>query len=298
MKMDLLKSVVVLGLVIAGSAQADIPPAQAGATAPSEAPAVAAGTSVNEFSAPKKASVLDSFSLSLFSNYHGQPVGDLSVEKNPGKKGYSAKSLGVYFDSSITAGYKITPDLKIGPELSFFYTPVRGVGYETQYLGLKLYNSHIKISDEIVASANIMPQLPFSDYLKQVQQVSWGLKTTPSAFYKPRGTSFTLGAYTEAKSYFGVPIGQKSFKLWALPTATYDFNDTFGVSLSYEMEASHIAGKQNKLEFNNVLTDLQPGLRWRITKKIQFNPYVTLYTGDGVTGSNTAVGAIINASVL
>ncbi|MBC7386581.1 MAG: hypothetical protein H7301_10545 [Cryobacterium sp.] len=238
---------------------------------------------------------LKSISVNVFTNYHGAPVGDMGSSYTPGKAGVTKTSQGTFFDTTLSLGYKLSKDVSIGPDLAFFYTPVLGQGFDMQYTGIAVVDHHLIRTPQLNISGNMVFQVANSDYLKNAG-VKYGVKTTPSVFYRFRGTSVALGAFTEAKAYFGETKG-KSFKLYAAPTLQYDFSDHFGASLTYEMEAHHHIG-QPTLSFDNYQTDLQPGVRWRISKTVLFNPYLMLYTGDKISARNTAVGAILVASIL
>ncbi|RYZ61729.1 MAG: hypothetical protein EOP09_19605 [Proteobacteria bacterium] len=111
-------------------------------------------------------------------------------------------------------------------------------------------------------------------------------------------TASVLGAFTEAK-YYGGEIRQndKTFKVWAMPYVNYELSDDWAFTLGYEMEAKHNKGHA-LLAFDNVNTDLQPGVRYWVTRKLFINPYVNIYTSQKMTLANTYVGAIISASIL
>jgi hypothetical protein len=128
--------------------------------------------------------------------------------------------------------------------------------------------------------------------------MTFAIKTTPNVRYLIPQSNFKVGAWTEAKSYLGVTQG-KAFKLYAAPYVGYSLSDSLALNVGYEMEADHypIPGISS-LDFKSYQTDLQPGVVWNITPHIMVNPYVQLFTGNKVTLDNSALGAVISATLL
>lgn len=251
-------------------------------------------TQVSSTSVSDKTSLMDQLYVNFFSNFHGTPIKDPTIAYTPNIKGYNSNSNGIYFDSTLVTAYMIDKDIGIGPELNFWMTPVLGRGFDLQDSGVRVFNNHLIKTSQLNVSGNFIVQAPVSDFSKARGQ-DLGLKTTPSIRYRFKNSSFILGAFTEAKAYLGVESG-KTFKLWAEPFVNYELDDNIILTLGYEMEARHMRNAST-FDFVNDHTDLQPGVRFQISKKIFVNPYINLYTGEKITSENTYLGAIVSASL-
>ena len=265
-----------------------------GVAASGTSPITASGASVSTGSSPWYGTGFNSLYVNYFANFHGSPVNDLGNFKTPTTDGVTKKAQPMYFDSTLTTAYRINKDIGVGPEINFNYEPVLGKGFTLKDSGAKIYNKHQFTSGNFNVASNLILQAP-TDYSRQ-SGIDFGVKTTPTIRYDIAATRWTIGSYTEAKAYVGATKG-KTFKFWAGPYANYQVSQAVALTATYEMEAHHFAGKPS-FDFTNVGTDLQPGVRWNITRDIMLNPYVNLYTGNKITVSNSYVGAIISATVL
>jgi hypothetical protein len=284
--------------VVAAEPEATVASYQADAAAAQTLqPAINASTSTKADNTASISSPLDRVYLGLTSTFHGAPIKNLGSEYSvdtTGKEKHSNYNT-ILFDSEIGAGYRLTKNIGIGPIVPFLAAPVRDQGFTLGDVGLKVFNSKQVNSGGLHIASNLMVQVPTSDS-SRARGMTWALKTTPYGRYDIAKSNFTIGAFTEAKDYFGV-TKDKTFKLWALPYVGYAFNDTLSARVAYEMEWHHVVG-QKGLGFDTYMTDLQPGFVWNIAKGYSVNPYVQFYTMKSVDLDHTAVGAFLNASIL
>lgn len=297
MKISILSSSLFAFLMVLPSAFADTTSTLAPNAPTTEAnPISADGASVTTSSSNWYGTALDSLYVNYFANFHGSPLNDPSFFKTPNTNSAVGKQgRNMYFDSTLTTAYKITQDIGVGPEINFDLEPVLGRGATLKDSGIKAYNRHQIQSGGFNVSSNLILQAP-TDYSRQ-QGIDFSVKTTPNVRYDVPASRFTVGSFTEAKAYLGANTGKKSFKLYAGPYVNYQLSPSFALTTVYEMEANHFTGKP-KLDFTSVNTDLQPGVRWNITRNVLVNPYVNLYTGNKITAANSSIGAIISATVL
>jgi hypothetical protein len=258
-----------------------------------DAPAPAAGTTTA--TASESASALDSLHLDLFSIFHGPTVSDMGSPYGVNNAGKVSSRNPLLFDSELTAAYMPTSDVGIGPVLPFLLFPVMGKGFVLGDAGIKAFDRHAISSGGLNVYTNLIVQAATSDSSK-ARNMSWALKTTPNFRYKFHASRVSVGAWTEAKAYFGV-TKDKTFKLYGAPYVAYRVSPSVALNLEYEMEAHHDVGKPS-LDFANYQTDLMPGIVWNITPHVLVNPYVQLFTGNKVNTDSMALGAVISATVL
>ena len=239
--------------------------------------------------------IKDSIYLNLFSNFHGTPTDKPLARKTPNISGWdNNKSTSIYFDTTVVGAYMFNKDVGFGPEWNFFYTPIHNEGMQLQDSGVRIFNNHLIHSGNFNVYGNVILQKAMSGYSLNRGE-TYGIKTTPHIRYKFGNSGWTTGAFTELKSYLGVTSG-KDFKYWALPYVNYDFNDTFGLTVGYEMEAKHQL-HTSAYTVTNDHTDLQPGIRWWVKKNFLVSPYVNLYTGNKITAKNSYLGCLISLTL-
>ncbi len=241
--------------------------------------------------------LLNHLYVNYFGIYHGPTVSDLGSPYTVDRTGNQSKSKygAMNFDSELTTAYMVSSDIGIGASVPFFFVPVMGQGLILGDVGLKVFDRKTIATSDFSLYTNLILQAPTSD-ASQARNMSMGLKTTPYFRYHFSGSRFSVGSWSEAKAYLGV-TRDKTFKLYGAPYVSYQLTSTLALNLEYEMEAHHDVGKPT-FDFTSYQTDLQPGIVWRPTPRLVVNPYVQLFTGNKVTSETTAVGAVINATLL
>jgi hypothetical protein len=231
--------------------------------------------------------------LNLLSTYHGSPLSNLVSSSTLDHLGRTDHGS-IYFDNEITTAYLLNSDIGIGPDIPFLIVPVKGTGFIVGDLGIKLFDRQTVKVDRLNISTNLLVQAPTSQS-SQAHNMSFALKTTPSIRYSFRNSRFAVGAWTEAKAYFGVS-SDKDFKLYAAPYLNYQLSSKFSLNFEYEVEAHHDVG-HTALDFAIYQSDFEPGFVYMISSKVLINPFIQIFTGSRVTLDNTAVGAIVSASL-
>jgi hypothetical protein len=295
-----MKKLVLLGILVVlslSSAWADEAPASTNSQTNQAAgiAAVAASNGVSVETTTGPSAILDNTYLVYSASFHGPTLGKMDSFGTDHTGTYSKRNM-IMFDGDLTAGYMVTKDTGIGPYVPFFLYPVQGQGAVLGDVGVKLVQKHIVQSNGWSVAGAAMIQAPTNDYSKYHTKMDLGLKFTPYIMYRPSGSRFTYGVWTEQKAYLGV-VSDKTFKLWAQPYVSYRMTPTLSANLAYEAEADHFYGKPT-LDFTSYQTDLCPGVIWNVTPKIFINPYVQFFTGNKVTKETTALGAYLSAALL
>lgn len=258
-------------------------------------PAVAADDSALNTSTSDSGDFFSNFYFNYSATYRGPSIQDLGSRRAvDASTGRPSKTATVNLDGDTTAAYRITDTIGVGAYVPFMLIPV-GQNFMIGDVGPKIYDSHISLMEGLTASANLMIQLPTSEYSK-ARKMDIAFKTTPSIRYSFANSNFTIGAANELKEYAGVVVG-KTFKVWTLPYISYKLMKNLSLKLAYEMEWDHMANEK-PLNLRTYTMDLQPGLVWNVTKTVMINPYVQFYSNNQLSADRTALGAFISASTL
>lgn len=241
----------------------------------------------------------DDIYLNFFTIFHGPGVTNVDKPYTPNiGDGHTVAKDGnqMNFDSEFTAAYLLTNNIGIGPVIPFFLYPVQGKGISLGDVGIKAFNKKMVSTHDLNIYANMIFQIPTSQYSHaDFRRMDFALKTTPNIRYSVPNTRYTIGAWTEMKAYFGVNSG-KTFKLYGAPYVNYQLTPNFSWNLEFEIEADHMYGTSNG-RLTTAETDVMPGFIYIITPKIIVNPYLQIFTGQKISMQNTAVGAVMSASL-
>jgi hypothetical protein len=273
-------------------------PAQAWATEPSLTPVAYSSGEVSTASKaePMGGNVLmDKVYLNYFATFHGASFKDLGSPYTVDATGKPSTHSGVNLDSELTAAYMFNSDFGVGPVVPFLLVPVFGQGIILGDVGIKAFDKKTVSYRGLSIYANAIIQAPTSKS-SQDRGMTFALKTTPNVRYSFPASRFTVGAWTEAKAYFGVTT-DKTFKLYGAPYVNYQLLSSLSLNLEYEAEAHRNVGDPY-LNFTMYQTDLEPGFVWNITSHILINPYVQIFTTNQISSDHIALGAIISATLL
>ncbi|MBS1958472.1 MAG: hypothetical protein JST80_03280 [Bdellovibrionales bacterium] len=241
-----------------------------------------------------RAGVMDDLHFSFFSNFHGPNVNHLSSAETVNSKGVENPKQRQYFDSELTAAYKLNTDQGVGIVVPFFYAPTKGGDFSIGDIGAKIYDKKTIATKDFTLSTNLIVQGATSTYSRERGQTV-SLKTTPAARYNIPASRFSLGAWTEAKTYFGVFAG-KLFKLYGEPYVSYQITPSLSGIVGFEYEADHFVGT-TPFDFSTYQHDIIAGVSYMFSPHFIVNPYIAFYTTEKLSMNNAALGAIITASL-
>lgn len=257
------------------------------------APAAAEAAPVGQ-STSTSSSVMESLHFSFFSNFHGPSVTNLGSAETVNGLGKENPKQRQYFDSEITANYKLSGSQGVGIVIPFWLIPTKGGDFSLGDVGARIYDKKAIATKDFSLSMNLILQAATSAGSRE-RGMTMGVKTTPSMRYNIPSSRFSLGAWTEAKAYLGTFAG-KTFKLYGQPYVSYQIAPSLSGNFGYEYEAAHMPGKP-VMDFNTVQHDIITGVSYMFSPHFIVNPYVAFYTTDKLMLSNAALGAIITASI-
>ena len=231
----------------------------------------------------------------LFAHYHGSSLKEFDSSRAMTNKGKLGKQSSVNFDNELGVGYHVTEHLGVGAVVPFLVVPASTAdNFILGDAGVKISHHDTVNWRGLRINTNLILQAPTSDYSKARHQ-KLGIKTTPSIRYDIPNSDFTVGSWNEVKQYVGVQSGA-NLKVWTLPYVKYHASRSVDLQLAYELDMRHVAHYPAKL--TNYQHDLQPGVIWKITKKVSVNPYLQFFDLGSIRTANTGFGTIVSAALL
>lgn len=248
-------------------------------------------------------SLLDKFTVNYTNVFYGPSIAAPLENEQPGVK--TARGGGALDSKNyLSVGYKITDTVRIAPVLYFRMHPTAPHEFRLRDPYLRLSNSKFFTSKNVNLSADIRYGAPLSDdsrlntkqigYLlsKQVlditipkSRVSFTVVTSAMLQLQPR----TVGKVT------GTP--NLLTELYVGPMVNYQILPNLQATLLYEAIA-HSDRVGGFFEQRSAGTDLEPGLSWDITPKLNFSPFLDIKTGGRIAADTTSIGAVVSWTML
>lgn len=257
--------------------------------------AMAEGVASSVAESSQVGSFMARVSVSDFTFFHGPSLTTMSSPYSVDASGKATTAYNINFDNDLTVAYKLDSDIQIGPEIPFVWVPVMGQKLLLGDLGIKAFHRNTVSQNGFSFTTSVAVQAPTSS-TAQARNMLFSVKTSPYARYDIQDSRFSLGIWTEAKTYFGVDSG-KSFKLWGAPYVAYKISPKLSLNFQYEVEADHFVGMPG-MALSTYYADFSPGIVWNISQQVLLNPFVQIYTTRQVDVDHMAFGAIVVARII
>jgi hypothetical protein len=243
-------------------------------------------------------SITDHLVLSYFGQYAGPSLGKPSEYTNDinGNFGQVDGKVAQFIDSTFTGGFKATDTFNITFNYRFVFRPVFLMDYEAapgisgggrfayrnkdpwvSIIAPKLYHANgVNVWGDIRL---YVPVMSSDDRLSAV-------RATQITTYDVPKTRLTLGLFTFEMANMLRDVGAagdfENFDLDLSPFASYQLTPT--LALTYWTDLAQLTyatvGSANLPQgWANAAIDMQLGLGWDITSKVNLNPVVTVYPG-------------------
>jgi hypothetical protein len=265
--------------------------------------AMAAGNTTAASARQVQPSILDKLTVNYTNVFYG-PSLETPLKNDQPDVMLPTSGTPLDMKNYISVGYKLTDTVRIAPVFYFRLNPTSPHEFRLQDPYLRLSNSKIFSSKRVSISADIRYGAPVSErsrqdwkslgyfLSKQVTDISipdsrfsFTLITSAQVFLQPRATGLMSGTPTIlSEAYAG-------------PMVNYQILPNLQAFLLYEMVArsNRVDGL---LSQSSAGTDLEPGLSWDITPKLNFSPFLDIKTGGRIAADTTSIGAIVSWTLL
>lgn len=240
-------------------------------------------------------SFLDKAVLSFKGVYAGPSLG--------APNGYTADGKGVLnkkgqtLDSTLKVGYTVGPDLVAGVGINFDLLPFANQGASLKAPHLLLESKNIVTTKQFKWTGDLRFYLPVGDRAA-MNATRFGARTTQTISYKLT-PSFSIASENmiRAWSFGSFGTGSRSdLELRVSPFASYALSDSWSATVwSDLLVMDHPLGALGGLQPR--LANLQPGVRWDISKNVNINPFINLIPGNMSIDTST-VGFVLNARMI
>ena len=252
------------------------------------------GESIGDFAAE----VSDSpFSIRYFSILYGPSVRN-PTSFQPTPEGLPDRDRPVLVKNHLTMGYDVSERLLIAGTLPFTWVPVQGQRFEVRDPYLRVGLDHLLRTDLLNYYADLRVHFPVTkdsrnqDMLASVQTFHV-LTVTPGT-----RSNLSLDLFTSARAnFFGDQGFGTDLELYLAPELSYQMTPTVGLTILYEMGASHWFGDKPWL-FRSDGTDLEPGISWDVSPSFNVHPYMNIFPSGSVSWDSTSVGLMLNWKLL
>lgn len=219
-------------------------------------------------------------SIAQPSSFQSTPAGEQSA-------------LPIYIRNYATAGYAIDTLFSASATAYWVHVPVNGQKFYLRDPYLRLAMADIINSGGWNYYVDTRFHLPISDVSKEADLLV-GLQNFQVLTFTPSDSRLTLGTYGSARlNLFGSRGTGSDLELYFGPNLSYRLTPTVAATVLYEMSISHAYGDE-AFSFINDGNDVQPGISWDITPSINFNPYLTIYTGSETDLKSTSIGMTLS----
>ena len=244
--------------------------------------------------APK---LIDKVTASFYGSFMGPSLGDPNAlqPKVDGSRGTTKQRM----DSSLMAGYKLTPQVKVTGSYNFFYYPV--MGHDIVMKDPHISVSHNKLYDKngLNLTADLRTYLPFTTASSTTNDMKIGVRSTQLLTWEIPNSRWTVGTWTYVKSNVlgsGHTVVEDLPPDWILYYAAHsEFKIKPNLQATWYWEADHAHALGGG--WDNEDSDMGIGVNWDVTSKISLNPYVQIYPGH-LRMNSSQFGMIISAAFL
>lgn len=239
----------------------------------------------------------DRVSLNYFAIFYGPSVGEpSSYQATP--TGERDENRPLLVKNYLSAGYRLSDYVSASATGYWAWRPVLGQQVFMRDPYVRIGHSSLINSGNFNLYADARLHFPITAGSREMDMLA-GLQTFQMATYQLGASRWTLGLYGSARfNVYGVQgIGNPDLELYIGPNVNYQVSRNLALTLLYEMGTTHYYG-DDPMNFYSEGSDLEPGLSWDITPRINVNPYLTIYTGEKISFDTTAFGMTLSLSLL
>jgi len=265
------------------------------ATAPA-----ASGTSTATTPAATAPKLIDKFTASYAGVFQGPSVlqpGSLNSPDGDTMSGGGPIVLKNY----ASIGYRLSPNVTIAP-VAYWTFASKGAGANKDGVLTTLKDPYLKVSlanlykgSILNYSADVRYAAPVSDASVAAKSLGY-LRTTQNIGVDIPNSRLSLGVTGMAilTAYANSSAKFTNLALYAGPNMNFQATPNLAVTVLYELPATLTAGSGIKSDG----TDLEPGLSWDITPRVNFSPFLDLKTSTGIKMETTSLNAMVSVRLL
>ncbi|MCM2276869.1 MAG: hypothetical protein NDJ89_02185 [Oligoflexia bacterium] len=242
---------------------------------------------------------MEKISVSYVGILAGPSVAHPLSSLQPDENGAMSEESPVTLISSVSAGYKITDSIRIGPMVNFDYIPVRGQQMILRDSGIRANLGTLFKAGNFDLSGDVRGYAP-TDFTEagQARHLLGALRSTQIANYKLGESRFTLGvaafetfyAYTDQAA-----DARRKLRVYFAPSIAYEITPAISASLMWEQDRHYVLTRGWG---NRSPADIALGFSFDVTPTVNLTPSVTIYPNDTVNADAAQLGMLIVAKLI
>jgi hypothetical protein len=236
-----------------------------------------------------------SLGLNYFAIFYGPSVRrPTAYQPLPG--GGSDTDRPVLLKNFVGLSYYPSDKVTITPTAYFTWEPLLKQRFAVQDPFLKISHNSLINTGSLTLYGDGRIHVPVSKASRDAD-IRGAVQSVQVMLYNFGGSSFTAGVYASEKAYI---MGRKpgyDLELYLGPNLAWRLFPSLSATVLYEMRANHIYGDK-MFSFTSDIADLEPGLSWDIAEGVNWNPYLTIYTGKKVNWDAVAFGMTLSVDML
>jgi len=231
------------------------------------------------------------FNLNYFAIFYGPSL------KNPNS--FQPSPLGVpdpdrplILRNVLGLGYSLSELVGVSASAAWSWQPVLKQQLQLHDPFLRLSHNSLFYTGGLNLYADVRAHFPVTS-ISRDNDLLLGVQFFQALTYDIPETRLTLGLYTsERGNIFGGEGYGDDLELYVAPNVNYQVSPTVAFTVLYEFQFSHTFGRR-AMNINYDGSDIQPGVRWDITRQFWVNPYLNILPSNFGLGT-TSFGLMMN----
>lgn len=261
---------------------------------------MASAQAATNTSSTDSSSLIDDFVLQYKNELRGPSLTNPIKAKQPGDFAQNSGS-NIEMKNYLTLGYEMNDEVRLDGVAYWRWQPVAEHKFTMRDPYLRLRDTNFaKIGDvSIYADARLL--FPAYENSRK-QDMIGGLASLQVASYTIPNSRFTVGMtfFEQYNVFSSNSVAQANdgyfLELYGSPSVEYRISPTLAATGLYEAGGLHMVGKSFGL--TNTYSDIQLGVSWDPSPRVNVAPYLELKTHGKVTMDTTQIGAALNFSIL
>jgi hypothetical protein len=249
----------------------------------------------SEFST-SSGSLMDRLDLTYFMIFFGPSVTQPS-DYQPTATGTPDPNRPVLTKNFLTLGYNVSDQVQVSASGSFTFVPTLGQEFIMKDPYLRIAHNSLISTDNFNLYGDFRVHMPVTFESRNADMLA-GFQVFNIAWYQFPGSRLAAGLFTSARLnvYGGLGEGD-DVELYVGPNLYYQLASNVALTLLFESGTSHKYSTP-AFQFATDGTDIEPGVSWDITPKLNVAPYLTILTDGGVSLKKTSIGMTLNWAML
>ncbi len=239
----------------------------------------------------------DAVSLSYYGIFYGPSVARPGSSQPDSETGKVNPEIPLLVRNYLTLSYDLADDYVMGGTLTWNWRPVYSQDLTLRDPYFKFGNGDLLKIPNLTWYADARVHFPTSTR-SRMNDLLVALQTFHIVNYQLGSSPWALGTYASARyNHFGAAGVGNDVEFYLGPNIQLQVSSAVSLNLLYELGSAHPWGDEPYLLVDQG-TDLQAGVSWNLSQKINLNPYLNFLTGRPFSWESTSLGMTLSWRLL